>query len=77
MERMPLVEKTLAAIVSLVLGIGAWIGIAAALFKSGISPLQTLALWISHFSIFGWLLGVSLSVVFYRIISAKLLTPKP
>lgn len=74
---MPLVEKTLVAIFSLILGVSVWIGVAAVLFKSGISPLQTLALWISHFSIFGWLLGVFLSVAFYRIISAKLLTPKP
>jgi hypothetical protein len=76
MDRMPLVRKTLIGLFSLVLGISVWAGVAAALFKSGISPLQNLALWISHFSLFGWLLGITISVAFYRMISIKLFPPK-
>jgi hypothetical protein len=73
---MLLVKKTLIALFSLLLGVSVWLGIGVALFKSGISPLQTLSLWISHFSIFGWFLAVAISVVFYRIISVKLFPPK-
>jgi len=76
MDRMPLVGKALIGLFSLVLGASVWGGVAAALFRSGISPLQNLALWISHFSIFGWLLGITISIAFYRIISSKLFPPK-
>jgi hypothetical protein len=68
MTRPSLIEKTSLAVISIVLGVGCWLGTAALIFKSGISPLQTFALWISHFSFFGWFVGVTLSVIFYQVL---------
>lgn len=51
-------------------------GVGILLFKSNISPLQTLSLWISHFSIAGWLLFFALSGFIYYFITSKLFRSK-
>ena len=76
LTKFPLVWKTLILILSVAVGWGVWMGVGILLFKSNISPLQTLSLWISHFSIVGWLLWFSLSGFTYYFISSKLFTPK-
>lgn len=52
-------------LVSVLLAGAIWYGLVRVLVKSGISSLQTLAVWISHLSFIGWLLFVAISVLFY------------
>lgn len=61
--------KILAAFLSVFLAGGVWLGIILILKNSGIHFLQTVAVYVSHFSFFGWLLFGLLSISFFYVIT--------
>jgi len=52
-------------LVAVLLAGAIWYGLVRVLHISGISFLQAAAFWISHFSYFGWLLFIAMSILFY------------
>lgn len=57
--------KILVAFLSVLLAGGLWLGVILILKNSRISFLQTIAVYISHFSFLGWLLFGLLSISFF------------
>ena len=52
---------------------GIWLGLILLLRYSGMSFLETMAVLLSHLSVFGWLLFLVLIVVIYKLAVRKLI----
>jgi ABC-type Na+ efflux pump permease subunit len=77
LNKMPLVFKTLLILVSLPIAGGIWYGLIYLLIESRISALQSVAVWFSPWTYFGWILFLFLSFVVYDLLSSKLIPSKP
>jgi hypothetical protein len=64
--------KAVIAIIAVFLSGVTWLGLVLILKKSGISALQTVAVYISQFSFLGWLLLGLLSIIYYFVITKYL-----
>jgi hypothetical protein len=52
-----------------------WLGLMLSLRYSGSSDLVTIGVYLSHLSIFGWLLFLALIMVLYKLAIKKLIPP--
>jgi hypothetical protein len=69
---MPFMLKTLLVLLSGVLAGAIWFGLIEILIRSQVSALQSLAVYLSHWFIFGWLLFLTLVISTYRFLSSRL-----
>lgn len=73
LKQMPLVLKALLFLTSVIIAGGVWFGLVEILIRSQISDLQSLAVYLSHWFVFGWLLFITLVVLIYRLLSSRLI----
>ena len=59
--------KLAVGLVALIFAASIWLGLMLMLRYSGSSPLITLGVYLSHLSVFGWLLFLVLIVVIYKL----------
>lgn len=59
--------KLAVGLVALIFAASIWLGLMLMLRYSGSSPLITLGVYLSHLSVFGWLLFLILTVVIYKL----------
>jgi hypothetical protein len=72
----PLALKTLLVLLSLVIAWGLWYALVQILIVSGVPPIQKMAVVLSPWTYFGWLLFLSLSGLIHYLISSKLFRSK-
>jgi hypothetical protein len=67
-------RRRAAIVVGILCGLGTWVVILVALRAAwsltGFSAFGTIAVWISHLSIFGWLLAAGLMFGWYKVLVA-------
>ena len=72
-----LVWKTLRVFSSLAIAWGLWYALIQIMIVSGVSPIQKMAVALSPWTYFGWLLYIALAYAIYSLVLSKLLPPKP
>ncbi len=68
-----IILRIIAGIISIFLAGATWTGLVILLKGTGISYLQKLAVYVSHFSFIGWILFLALAVLFYLLISKQII----
>lgn len=76
-QKYMLVWKTLLILLSLTIAWGLWYALIQIMIISGVSPLQKMAVVLSPWTYFGWVLYIALAYAVYRLARYKLFPPKP